>query len=163
MSNKTLPVVTDEFTPGALSERPSTLQTLRSKAGLSANLPEVLGALAIGILVIGGGVGIAAGINYSRDAQAKSTLKSIATAETLVQSKTDSFGSLDDLTSGDTPALAEKPDATTTKIAQTDTNYCAVIKSKSMTGPTYWITAKDGAVLTTAPTDAEAGIACPTL
>lgn len=155
-------VITDEFTPQALGEK-SILQTLRSKAGLSANLPEVLGALAIGILVIGGGVGIAAGINYSRDSQAQSTLKSIATAETLIQSKTEKFGSLDDLTAGDSPALAEKPDATVTKIAQTDSNYCAVIKSKSMAGPTYWITAKNNAVLKSAPTAAEAGIACPTL
>lgn len=156
--------VTPDLSPidAGLGETRSIKSVLKNKLGLSASLPEVLGALAIGIIVIGGGgFGIAAGVNYSNNSQAQSALESVKSAQTLQQSKAGSFGTLEALTTGDTPPLTTAPD--NLKIAATATNYCAVIKSKSMTGDTYWITAKSGKVLKAAPAAAMLGDAtCPT-
>ena len=153
--------VIENVTPAAGGMH-SAAAVLKSKAGLSTSLTESLGSIGLGVLVLGlVGAGIAVGVNFTRDAGAKDSLNSVKSAETIYQGANDVFGDLDALTSGETPALTNKPD--NLKVAATDTNYCAVVKSKSMTGPTFWMTGKSGKILTAAPTTAEAGVACPTL
>jgi hypothetical protein len=130
----------------------SAKSVLSNKRGLSGSLLEVLGAVGIGIVLLAGaGVGIAYGINTSQDGAAKSVLDSVKAAQVSFQTANGKFGEVDDLTTGDTPPLTSKPDHFA--INATDTNYCAVIRSGSMGHPTYWITAKSGKVLTTAPTN----------
>lgn len=143
-------------------EQGSAKPTLSNKRGLSASIPEILGAIAIGVVVLATtGFGIAAGYNYSQDSSAQSLLDSVKSAQTLYQSKNQTFGQLTDLTSGTPAALDGSP--TNVAIAATATDYCAVSKSGSMGGTEYWITAKSGKVVTTAPTLAQSGVACPTL
>lgn len=144
--------VTEDLTITGLGGTQSAKAVLTNKLGLSASLPEVLGAIAIGIAVlVGAGFGIGAGVNYSQDSKAQSALESVKSAEVLYQSKNQSFGALTDLTTGDTPALTSTPK--NLAITATATNYCAVIKSGSMSGTVYYLTAKSGEISTTLPTN----------
>jgi len=140
----------------------SARSVLTNKRGMSFSLPEVL--VAVGLSIGGAAlvtVGIASAINFSKDSGAKTALDSVKSAQILYQQKTGSFGSLEQLTTGETPALTDSP--ANFKLAQTETNYCGIVRSTSMSAPTYWITAKSGKILETAPTAAQAGVACPTL
>jgi hypothetical protein len=153
-----------EIDPLAISDLagPQSAQSvLANKRGLSASLPEVLGAVGISIAVLAGAAfGIGYGVNYSQDAKAKSVLDSVKSAQVSYQGKNDTFGTLAQLTTGDTPPLTDTPDHFA--IAASATNYCAVIKSGSMSGPTFWITAKSGKILETAPAAGAAGdVTCP--
>jgi hypothetical protein len=143
----------------------SVKSVLRSKRGLSTSLPETLGALAIGVIVLGGiGFGIGAGYNYTQDSNAQATLDVIKSGQALVQSKTGSFAAdKAALTTGDPAAVTT--DAGNWKVNGTATNYCAISKSGSMSGTTYWMTAKSGKILTTLPTGPTllGDATCPTL
>ncbi|MFF2053700.1 hypothetical protein ACFVU2_19005 [Leifsonia sp. NPDC058194] len=154
--------VTDGLILQAFDEQGSAKATLSDKRGLSASIPEILGAIAIGVVVLATtGFGIAAGYNYSQDSSAKSLLESVKSAQTLYQSKNQTFGALTDLTSGTPAALDGNP--TNVAITADTTDYCAVSKSGSMGGTEYWITAKSGTIVTLQPTAAQAGVTCPTL
>jgi hypothetical protein len=143
-----------------LGGRQSIKSVLTNKRGISASLPEVIGAVTISVILIGGSAfGLAAGYNASQDADAKSTLNAVKSAQVLNQSKTEGYGTFEELTTGEDPALTANPDKL--KIEASTTNYCAVVKSGSMFGATYWMTAKSGKVLEKAPTAAEAGVTCP--
>lgn len=145
----------------AESRTPSAV--LKDKRGLSASLPEVLGAVGIGILVLGlAGFGIGAGINFSQDSGAKSTLESVKSAQILHQTQSNTFGTLAELTGGESPALSTKPDNVNITVSADGRNYCAIVESGSMAHTKYWITSKDGKVVEAAPDAAAAGVACPT-
>lgn len=144
-----------------LGEPQSAQAVLTDKRGLSTSIAESLGSLGIGVLVLVGlAIGIGAAWNYGQDSSAKSTLDSVKSAEVLHKAKTGSYGTVADLTTGADPALTSASE--NLKIAATETDYCAMVKSRSMTGPTFWMTAKTGKILEAAPTAAEAGVACPT-
>ena len=141
-----------------LSGARSTRAVLSNKRGISTSITESLGGITIGILVMAAaGVGVAAAYNIGQDSTAKSALDAISPAQTIVQNRTGSFGDLAALTTGVDPAMTGTP--AFLAINATATNYCAVIKSKSMFPKTYWITAKSGKVLDAAPT--ETGNTCP--
>jgi len=149
---------------GAAFAEPRTPATvLKDKRGLSASLPEVLGAVGISILVLGlAGFGIGAGINFANDSGAKSTLESVNSAQILHQTKNNTFGTLEALTTGDSPALSSKPDNVAIAVSSDGRNYCAVVESGSMSHTKFWITSKDGKVVEAAPDAAKAGVTCPT-
>lgn len=159
--NKDNSVVTDDFTPGAGGVLMPIRGTLSSKKGLSLSIPEILVALAASVTAIAIGGGIAMAMNISKDSNAKNALNDIKTAQSIIQNKTGSFADLDTLTNGSPAALPQVADGL--KLAASGTQYCAVIKSTSMEGPTYWITAKSGKILEAAPTAAASGITCPTV
>lgn len=137
--------------------------TLKEKQGaVSASITEVLTGIGISVGVLAlVGAGVAYAMNWSQDSKAQGALDSVRSAQVAYQAQNEKFGTLEQLTTGDSPALTAAPD--NVKITSTDTNYCAVAKSKSMIPQTYWVTAKSGKVLKSAPTAAEAGVACPTL
>ena len=148
-----------------LGGRPSVLQVIRGKKGLSTSISESLGALVIGVLVLAGiGVGIGAAYNYTQDGAAKSTLDAVKSAETLHQSRSGSFGDASALTTGEDPALSQTPTNLAINVGAGGINYCAMVKSQSMFTKNYWITSKSGKILETVPTGAEltAGMTCPT-
>lgn len=154
--------VPTDISPVDFSGSLSPKGILLNKDGISASLTEVLGAVGISIgIMAAAAFGIGAGINFSQDGKAKSSLNAISAAETLYKSNNDTYGDIDALTSGDAPALTQKTDKM--KITVSDTNYCAVVKSTSMTGGSFWVTAKSDAILKEAPTAAEAGVTCPTI
>jgi len=144
-----------------LGDQSSAAAVLTNKRGLSASLPEVLGAIGISLAVLATvGLGIGAAVNFGNDSSAKGALESVKSAQLLYQAEKGTFGTLEQLTAGDTPALTG---AGSVKVSATATNYCAVVKSTSMSAPTFWITAKSGKLLTTAPTAAQLGdVTCPT-
>lgn len=154
--------------PVGLGDSKSAKDLLADKQGLSASLPEVLGAIAIGIVVLGlAGFGIGAGVNYSQDSGAKQVLESVKSAQVLHQSKTGGFGSLEELTTatgGATPALTVKPDNIALATTADKRNYCAVIESGSMGHTKFWITSASGKILETAPAAGSlpTGLTCPT-
>lgn len=124
-----------------------TREILQSKRGLSASLPEVLGAVGISILVLGlAGFGIGAGINFAQDSGARSTLESVSAAEILHQTKTGDFGTLDDLVAGDSPALTSKPDNIRLFLTDDRRDYCAAVESGSMGRNQFVIGARGGVV-----------------
>lgn len=145
------------------------ITVLKDRSGLSASLPEVLGAIGIGILLLGlVGFGVGAGISFAQDSGAKSTLESIKSAQILHQTKTNSYGTLDALTTataaGATPALTAKPDNAVVKVSPDGRNYCAFVESTSMMHTQYWLTSASGKVLDKAPlaADLPTGLTCPT-
>lgn len=154
-STKTIPAdLGGSLTPTAV---------LKDKRGISASLSEVLGAVAISIGVIAlAAFGIGAGINYSQDSNAKATLDSIKSAQILHQSKTNGFGDLAALTTGDAPALTSIPTNATIKLSTDKRNYCALVESGSMAHTLFWITSKDGKIVEEAPTGLAGGLTCPT-
>lgn len=116
---------------------------LQSRRGLSASLPEVLGAVGISILVLGlAGFGIGAGINFAQDSGARASLESVSAAEVLHQTKTGDFGSLDELTTGDSPALTSKPDNIRLFLTDDRRDYCAAVESGSMSRKQFVIGAR---------------------
>lgn len=138
----------------------SAASVLRSKRGLSASLPEVLGAVGVGIAILAGvGFGIGAAVNYGNDSSAQGSLEAVKSAQLLYQGQTGTFGTLEQLTKGDPPALTS---AGAVKVAATATNYCATVKSTSMAGTQFWITAKSSKVLKVKPDAALLGdVVCP--
>lgn len=147
----------------AFAEPRTPTAILKEKRGLSASLPEVLGAVGISILVLGlAGFGIGAGINFSQDSGAKSTLESVKSAQILQQTKTNEFGDLAALTSGEAPALSSKPDNVAIKTWDEGRNYCAFIESTSMSRTKYWITSKGGKVVEENPDTTNCPAAVPT-
>jgi len=145
-----------------LGETVTPAAVLSDKRGLSASLPEVLGAVGISILVLGlAGFGIGAGINFAQDSGAKSTLESVNAAQILHQTKNNTFGGLDDLTAGDSPALSSTPDNVGIHTSQDGRNYCAIIESGSMSHTKFWITSKDGKVVDKMPDMQQYGLSCP--
>lgn len=150
---------------GLLAAPRKALTVLKEKRGLSASLPEVLGAVGIGILLLGlVGFGIGAGINFAQDSGAKGALESVKSAQLLHQSKTNAFGSLEELTTADgtgAAALSVKPDNVTITVSADKRNYCALVVSGSMGHTPFWVTAKTGKIVDKEPTAAEAGVACP--
>ena len=150
----------------AFSAPASARKVLGDKRGLSASLPEVLGAVAVSIAILAAaGFGIGAAINFGQDSSAKGVLDSISAAQTLHQSKTGGFGTLAELTTagtGGTPALTETPDNASIAVSTDKRNFCAVIESGSMAHTKYWVTGKNGKIYEgTAPTAAVAGVTCP--
>lgn len=140
----------------------SVKAVLSNKRGLSTSIVESLGALAIGVVVLGGiGFAVGAGYNYAQDSTAQASLETVKAAQVLYQSKNQTFGTLAELTAAPDPALTDTPDRMA--IAATATNYCAYVKSSSMFEKEYWLTAKSGKLLEVAPTEVEAGVACPTI
>ena len=151
--------VTDVITPAEIGEFQGASAVLRSKNGFAASLMEVVGAILLGVILLGGtGVAIGAAINSGRDGQAKSSLDAVKSAQIVQQSKTQAYGTYEALTTGADPAMTKT--AENIKVNATATNYCAGVKSTSLTGPTYWITARNATPVETMPTDA--GLACPT-
>jgi hypothetical protein len=134
--------------------------TLADKRGLSTSIPESLGALGLGVLVLSAlGVGIGAAYNYGQDGSAQNTLDAVKSAEILNQARTGTFGDLPTLTTGTDPALTQTaPSLVITSAAR---DYCAAIQSHSMFGPSYWITARSGKVLNAKPDATTAGVTCP--
>ncbi|MET0886649.1 MAG: hypothetical protein ABWX92_09385 [Mycetocola sp.] len=159
--------MTGTSTLSELGGRKSIKSVLSSKLGLSTSLPETLGALAIGVIVLGGiGFGIGAGYNYTQDSSAQSTLDVVKSGQALIQSKTGSFGDKADLTTGNPAAVTSDQGKWDVAVSATGTNYCAASKSGSMDGLTYYITSKNTKVTTTKPTTpADLGdvVACPTI
>ena len=154
---------------GEILAAPRKLITvLKDRRGLSASLPEVLGAVGIGILLLGlVGFGIGAGINFAQDSGAKAALESVKSAQLLHQSKTNTFGNLDALTKGDPPALAGTTDNMVIDVAPDGRNYCALVESRSMLKTKYWIYAKSSKAVEATPTGqppaaATVGMTCPT-
>lgn len=138
----------------------SLRSVLTDKRGLSTSVPEALGAIGLGIFVIGvGAVGLGAAWNFGQDSGAQTALEGVKGAQVLYQSKNSAFGDVAALTTGQDPALKNAP--TSLAIAATDKNYCAAVKSSGMFSPSYWITAKSGKVLNTKPDAATAGVTCP--
>ncbi|MFJ2662649.1 hypothetical protein [Arthrobacter koreensis] len=159
---KTHPDVTPGPDTNDLGEPQSAHALLTDKRGLSTSIAESLGSIGLGVLLLVGlTVGIGAAWNYGQDSTAKSTLDSVKSAQVLQKAKTGSYGTVENLTDGADPALTSVSDDL--KITASETDYCAVVKSRSMTGPTYWMTAKTGKVLDAAPSAAEAGVTCPTI
>lgn len=155
-------VVTEDVTLTGLVGPRSAKSVLSNKLGLSASLPEVLGAVGVSVGILAAAAfGVGAAINFGMDSSAKGAIDSVKSAQVLYQSKNATFGTVEQLTAGDTPPLTDKPESL--KITVSATNYCGVIKSTSMMGTSYWITAKSGKVLDKAPTAAEAGVTCPTV
>lgn len=164
MAGKTPSFLETSFSETTKGKRFSPLAVLKEKRGLSASLPEVLGAVGISILLLGlVGFGIGAGITFSQDSGAKDTLNAVNSAQILHQTKTQTFGKLADLTGGDNPALKPAPTNVAVAVSTDGRNYCAVVESTSMLRTKYWITGKDGIVVDKAPTATETGgVTCPT-
>lgn len=123
----------------------STEQVLSSKRGVAANLTETLTAVGIGLLVLVlGGFAAGAGLTFAQNAGAQSVLDAVQTAQTQVRSETGNYGSKEALTTGEIPPLTK----TSPRLAITaaENNFCAVIKSDSMLGNVYYITARTGVV-----------------
>jgi len=141
--------------------RKSIKSVLTDKHGLSASLPEVLGAVGISIFILAAaGFGIGAGVNFSQDATAKGTLDSVKAAQVLQHSKTGAYGDVDALKAGDSPALTQTSDSL--KIAASDNNYCAAVKSGSITGTVFYLNAKTGEITEDKDAADAGGIDCPT-
>lgn len=162
----TISDLSDDFTRQGRRTTPSITAILKEKRGLSASLPEVLGAVAISIGVLAlVGFGIGAGVNYANDSGAKGSLESVKSAQILHQSKTGGFGTiaeLTDSTAGATPALTSKPDNVAVSVSTDKRNYCALVESKSMSHTKFWLTSSSGKVLDAAPTGLPTGLTCPT-
>lgn len=136
----------------------SARSILADKRGLSTSIPESLGALGLGIVVLTlAGVGIGAAFNYGQDSGAQSTLDAVKSAQVLYQAKNSTYGDVAALTTGQDPALNKT--SPHLAIAESTTDYCAAIKSDSMFPASYWITARNGQISTTKPTSA--GVTCP--
>ncbi|ROR76114.1 hypothetical protein SAMN06295974_3738 [Plantibacter flavus] len=147
----------------ALGATRTAKSVLGDKKGLSTSIPEALGAIVLGMILLGGAAfGVGAAINYGQDSGAESDLESVKAAQTLYQAKNATYGTKAQLTSGSDPAMANS-DKGSWDVAVTANNFCAISKSKGVSGTTYWITAKTGKAVTTMPTAAEAGVACPTI
>lgn len=138
-------------------------EALTSKRGISFSLTESLGS--VGLWLLGAavvGVGVGAAITFGQDSGAKGALDSVKSAQILQQSKTGKFGSKTDLTKSDATnkaALTSDPSKIDIWVSADGQNYCAVSTSASVFAPSYWLTAKDGKVSETKPT--EAGTTCP--
>jgi len=141
---------------GAASAR----SVLADKRGLSTSVPETLGAVGIGIVVLSlTAVGIGAAFNYAQDSGAQATLDAVKSAQVLYQAKNASYGDVPGLTTGQDPALPKSNPHLA--IAKSNTDYCAAVKSDSMFPNSYWVTARTGQVTTTKPALAQSGVACP--
>jgi len=111
---------------------------LSDKSGLSASIGEVIGAITISMVVLAlSGFGIASGINYSQDSNAEAALQSVRSAQILHQTKTDEYGTMDELLAGDTPSLRNAPDGVHLYVDEDGRNYCAFIESGSMSRPQF--------------------------
>ncbi|MEO3931413.1 hypothetical protein WMO79_01180 [Micrococcaceae bacterium Sec7.4] len=138
----------------------SARSILADKRGLSTSIPESLGALGLGIVVLGTlAVGIGAAFNYGQDSGAQSTLDAVKSAQVLFQARNASYGDVPGLTTGQDPALPKSNPHLA--IAKNATDYCAAMKSDSMFPNSYWVTARTGTVTNTKPALAQSGVACP--
>lgn len=109
---------------------------LRRKEGLSASIGEVIGAITISIIVLAlSGFGISAGINYSHDSNAEAALQSVRSAQILHQTKTDAYGTMDELQAGEAPSLRSAPDGVRLFVDTDGRDYCALVESGSMSRP----------------------------
>lgn len=148
-----------------LGEPLSARAVLADKRGLSTSLAESLGSLGLGVLVMAGiAVGIGAAYNYGQDSSAKSTLDSVKAAEVLHKAKTGSYANAELLTTGADPALTKS--SADLVINANEKDYCAVVTSRSLGGPSFWLTGRDGKVYETIDAANAAGtlpgkIACP--
>lgn len=161
MSKATSDLLSDDLTAASFEPTGPISATLKSNRGIAMSTTDLLGAIVGSIVLLGGAIfGIAHMINYTHDSNAQSALEQVKTAQVLYQSSTGSFAAdAADLTKGTTPALVNKP--ASLKMTANATDYCAVVKSDSMDGNRYWITARSGKVLTAKPDAAAAGITCP--
>jgi hypothetical protein len=114
-------------------------------------MPEALGALVIGVLILAGiSVSVGTAHNYSQDEDAQSVLHAVKSAETLHQVKTNNYGNVAALTAGTDPALSTTPDNLVIEVSDEGLNYCAMVTSTSMSAPSYWLTSRSGQVSTSA-------------
>jgi hypothetical protein len=156
--------VTTKPTAAALRGIQTVRRVLIDKQALSTGISESLGALVIGVLVLGGvGVAIGASYNYAQDSSARSTLQSVKSAQVLYQAKEDTFGTITQLIEGDDPALSAAPDNVVIDV--TETGYCVMATSQSMFSTDYWLTSRTGEIVTSsAEAEATGGLAtgaCP--
>jgi hypothetical protein len=160
---KTHPEVTIRPELSEFGEARSALSTLKDKRGLSTSIPESLGALGLGIIVLAtAGIGIGAAFNYGQDSSAKSTLDAVQSAQVLYQGKNATYGDVAALTTGTDPALPKTQSHL--NIVKSATDYCAAIKSDSMFPASYWVTARSGELFTTkaaAQAKVPTGMTCP--
>lgn len=151
---------------GILAGPRKALAVLKDKKGLSASLPEVLGAVGIGILLLGlVGFGIGAGISFAQDSGAKGTLESVKSAQLLHQTKTEKFtADVKSFTDTNPPALSGDVSNLKMTVSADGRNFCAGIESTSMAHTKFWINSKTGKITEgdTPPTATVAGVACPT-
>lgn len=141
-----------------LTSRRSLKDTLSNKDGISASLPEVLGAVGISIGILAAAAfGIGSAWNFGQDSTAQGTLESVKSAQLILQADTGKFGNksgVETATSGGTKLLTTVPAEADLKVAtSTDgRNYCASIKSMGMTSQVFYISSNDGKVSKTKPT-----------
>lgn len=156
---KTHPEVTIRPDLSEFGEPRSARSILADKRGLSTSIPESLGALGLGIVILAtAGVGIGAAFNYGQDSSAQQTLDAVKAAQVLYQAKNTTYGDVAALTTGTDPALNKTNPHL--NIVKSTTDYCAAIKSDSLFPASYWITARSGQVSTTKPA-ATGGVTCP--
>lgn len=144
-----------DLNPVELGAPKTARSVLKDKLGLSASLPEVLGAVAVSIGVLAAaGFGIGAAINYGQDSTAKGILESVKSAQVLHQSKDanalfapDLDTLLDAAATGGTAALTGEP-SQKHKLTAIDggRDYCMTIESGGLSHALFYIKGSEGTV-----------------